>query len=632
VDTITATTNSSTQITVGWTSSPDATSYTINYSINSDFTGASTVSGVTGTSKAITGLASGQQYYFRVSVIAGTAVSPPSSSASAITSLDAPSAPTVTASSPSTITTYSWSAVTCQAGATARYQYRYVINYTGGYTSVWYGPTAGLSATLDTSGGDYTYTAYTYTIQVQAQCYTAATTSPWSGAGQASYSRPIGWSRIAAGATNTCSITSDGRAFCWGLNDKGQLGNNSTATSLVPVAVYTGGVLSGKTVSAIAIAQGHACALASDNQAYCWGNDASGQLGNNSTATSLVPVAVYTGGVLSGKTVVSIANGADHTCALASDNQAYCWGNGGIGRLGNNSTTNSSVPVAVYTGGVLSGKTLVSIASGNTETCVIASDGLAYCWGYNTRGLGDSAGTTNSSVPVAVYTGGVLSGKTLVSIASGNTETCVIASDGLAYCWGYNTRGLGDSAGTTNSSVPVAVYTGGVLSGKTLVSIATSNLTVCAAASDGSAYCWGYNGGELGNNSTTDSSIPVAVYTGGVLSGKTVTAVSVSGSYACARSSDGIAYCWGYNGANGQLGNNSTVTSLVPVAVYTGGVLSGKTVTAISSSLGTGGGHTCILAAPSAKEAYCWGSNTNGELGNNSTASSLVPITTYPTP
>jgi alpha-tubulin suppressor-like RCC1 family protein len=523
VDTITATTNSSTQITVGWTSSPDATSYTINYSINSDFTGASTVSGVTGTSKAITGLASGQQYYFRVSVIAGTAVSPPSSSASAITSLDAPSAPTVTASSPSTITTYSWSAVTCQAGATARYQYRYVINYTGGYTSVWYGPTAGLSATLDTSGGDYTYTAYTYTIQVQAQCYTAATTSPWSGAGQASYSRPIGWSRIAAGATNTCSITSDGRAFCWGLNDKGQLGNNSTATSLVPVAVYTGGVLSGKTVSAIAIAQGHACALASDNQAYCWGNDASGQLGNNSTATSLVPVAVYTGGVLSGKTVVSIANGADHTCALASDNQAYCWGNGGIG-------------------------------------------------------LGDSAGTTNSSVPVAVYTGGVLSGKTLVSIASGNTETCVIASDGLAYCWGYNTRGLGDSAGTTNSSVPVAVYTGGVLSGKT------------------------------------------------------VTAVSVSGSYACARSSDGIAYCWGYNGANGQLGNNSTVTSLVPVAVYTGGVLSGKTVTAISSSLGTGGGHTCILAAPSAKEAYCWGSNTNGELGNNSTASSLVPITTYPTP
>jgi alpha-tubulin suppressor-like RCC1 family protein len=577
VDTITATTNSSTQITVGWTSSPDATSYTINYSINSDFTGASTVSGVTGTSKAITGLASGQQYYFRVSVIAGTAVSPPSSSASAITSLDAPSAPTVTASSPSTITTYSWSAVTCQAGATARYQYRYVINYTGGYTSVWYGPTAGLSATLDTSGGDYTYTAYTYTIQVQAQCYTAATTSPWSGAGQASYSRPIGWSRIAAGATNTCSITSDGRAFCWGLNDKGQLGNNSTATSLVPVAVYTGGVLSGKTVSAIAIAQGHACALASDNQAYCWGNDASGQLGNNSTATSLVPVAVYTGGVLSGKTVVSIANGADHTCALASDNQAYCWGNGGIGRLGNNSTTNSSVPVAVYTGGVLSGKTLVSIASGNTETCVIASDGLAYCWGYNTRGLGDSAATTNSSVPVAVYTGGVLSGKTLVSIA-------------------------------------------------------TSNLTVCAAASDGSAYCWGYNGGELGNNSTTDSSIPVAVYTGGVLSGKTVTAVSVSGSYACARSSDGIAYCWGYNGANGQLGNNSTVTSLVPVAVYTGGVLSGKTVTAISSSLGTGGGHTCILAAPSAKEAYCWGSNTNGELGNNSTASSLVPITTYPTP
>ncbi|MGB4420606.1 MAG: hypothetical protein WBI29_02300, partial [Candidatus Saccharimonadales bacterium] len=91
----------------------------------------------------------------------------------------------------------------------------------------------------------------------------------------------------------------------------------------------------------------HACAIASDDQAYCWGNNSSGALGNNSTTNSLVPVAVYTAGVLSGKTMTSITVGAVFSCATASDGQAYCWGAGTTSQLGNGSTANSSVPVLV---------------------------------------------------------------------------------------------------------------------------------------------------------------------------------------------------------------------------------------------------------------------------------------------
>ena len=116
----------------------------------------------------------------------------------------------------------------------------------------------------------------------------------------------------------------------------------------VPVAVNTTGVLAGKTIKQISAYGFHTCAVASDNKAYCWGNNKSGNLGNNSTTNSLIPVAVNTTGVLAGKTIKQISAGSSHTCAIASDDKAYCWGDGYPGQLGNGSTVNSSVPVRVY--------------------------------------------------------------------------------------------------------------------------------------------------------------------------------------------------------------------------------------------------------------------------------------------
>ena len=184
----------------------------------------------------------------------------------------------------------------------------------------------------------------------------------------------------------------------------------------------------------------HTCAIAPDNNVYCWGNGYFGILGNNSTADSSVPVAVSTTGVLAGKTIKQISAGGSYTCAIASDDKAYCWGNGSGGVLGNGSTTDSSVPVAVSTTGVLAGKTIKQISVGNFHTCAIASDDKAYCWGYNSfRQLGNNS-TADSSVPVAVSTTGVLAGKTIKQISAGGSHTCAIASDNKAYCWGGRYR------------------------------------------------------------------------------------------------------------------------------------------------------------------------------------------------
>ena len=146
-----------------------------------------------------------------------------------------------------------------------------------------------------------------------------------------------------------------------------------------------------------------ACAISLSNRAYCWGSGSSGQLGNNSTTNSSIPVAVNTTGVLAGKTIKQISAGSLYTCAIASDNKAYCWGRGDLGQLGNNSTTNSSIPVAVNTTGVLAGKTIKQISAGTSHTCAIASDDKAYCWGSGSFGALGNNSAANSSVPVRVY-------------------------------------------------------------------------------------------------------------------------------------------------------------------------------------------------------------------------------------
>jgi alpha-tubulin suppressor-like RCC1 family protein len=115
-----------------------------------------------------------------------------------------------------------------------------------------------------------------------------------------------------------------------------------------------------------------------------------------------------TGGVLAAKALTQVVAGAFDTCVLDSAGGAYCWGYGHYGQLGDGSTTNSSVPVAVDTGGVLAGKSLTQISIGDYHTCAVDAAGAAYCWGRDTvgelgdDGLADDGFGGQSSVPVLV--------------------------------------------------------------------------------------------------------------------------------------------------------------------------------------------------------------------------------------
>jgi alpha-tubulin suppressor-like RCC1 family protein len=451
-------------------------------------------------------------------------------------------------------------------------------------------------------------------------CWGLGTSGQLGNGGTTSSNQPVtvsaggvAYSEVSVGGAFACAVSGSGAGYCWGDDTYGELGNNTTTSTpqSTPVAVYTSGVLSGVPLTQVAAGYDHACALSAAGAAYCWGLGTSGQLGNHATATSSVPVAVYTAGVLSGRTVTQISAGQYHTCGLDNLGTGYCWGLNSSGQDGRADTgTNFDAPVTIEPAG------LDLISAGYTHSCTIRA-GKAYCWGANTYGQLGNNSTVSSSVPVPVYTGGALSGVTLVQVVAGNGYTCALDSDGVAFCWGYNADGELGNNSTANSSVPVAVNTAGVLSGQTLTELTAGQYAACALSSAGVAYCWGRGtSGQLGNNTTVSSSVPVAVSA----SGLAFTAIDAGGLFACAVSTADTAYCWGAN-ASGQLGNSTTTASSVPVLVN----LPGAYVLTITA----GFNHACLVSGTTSFVDYCWGDDTYGELGNGTTTATpqSTPVT-----
>ncbi len=238
----------------------------------------------------------------------------------------------------------------------------------------------------------------------------------------------------AGSSGHVCALTTNGAAYCWGLNESGQLGDGSTAIQWAPIAV-TGGL----TFTSLSVGPRNTCGVTTGALAYCWGYNYEGQLGNGSSMPSSVPVAV-TGGL----TFASLSVGASHTCGVTTGGLAYCWGSNAFGWLGNGSTESSSVPVLV-TGGL----DFTAVTAGQTHTCGITTSGEPYCWGYNFVGQLGNGSTTSSSVPVLVSGGLAFS-----SLSAGSSHTCGVTTNGVAYCWGFNGDGQLGTGTQTPSNVP----------------------------------------------------------------------------------------------------------------------------------------------------------------------------------
>jgi alpha-tubulin suppressor-like RCC1 family protein len=350
----------------------------------------------------------------------------------------------------------------------------------------------------------------------------------------------------------------------------------------------------------IATGNFHTCAINSSQGVSCWGSNDEWQLGNDTVSSSDVPMTVDS---LVG-TPIKVVAGYYHSCALMASGSVQCWGYNGEGQLGNGSYDNSYTPVVSNLGG-----TAVDIAALSFSTCAVLSNGAVQCWGYNSYGQLGNGSTSTSNTPVYVS---LQQGSQAISITGGYGTACALLSTGQVDCWGDNAEGqLGDNS-TSASSTPVMVHNLGAGSGTTLVT--SGALHVCALV-NGTIMCWGYNGsGQLGIGNTTTQLIPVAVNLSGVQS------VRASGYDTAAIVSSGVTYVWGDN-TYGEIGNGTTSTTPVSSPELSGA----QNLVALSNSPGD----SDLCGLTSSKTILCWGYNTDGELGDDSTQNSSTPVSVY---
>lgn len=347
----------------------------------------------------------------------------------------------------------------------------------------------------------------------------------------------VGYVVLAAAVYHTCAVSTEGTAWCWGAGSYGQHGNGLwwEATSR-PTPVSGGLSVTDIAAGSGGLDRGHSCAAAADGTVWCWGAGGDGQLGNGSRADSGVPVPVA--GITN---AVAVSAGDRFSCALTAESTVWCWGSGRHGSLGNGTESDSLTPVPVT-----SLADVQSLSSGGSYThgghsCVVVSEGTAWCWGGGSYGqLGDGA-TFDASTPVQV-----MGLPDVAMVSAGVTHSCAVASEGAAWCWGEGMFGkLGNGS---ESDAPTPVQVTGLAS--TAV-IAAGGGHTCAVASGGTAWCWGTgDSGRLGNGALVGSPTPVQVAD---LSG--LVDLHAGDAHTCAVASDGTGWCWGF-GAQGELGDS----------------------------------------------------------------------------
>ncbi|WP_445339873.1 RCC1 domain-containing protein [Bifidobacterium sp. ESL0825] len=416
-------------------------------------------------------------------------------------------------------------------------------------------------------------------------------------------SRGIRFSQISASTNGGFSLAvgSDGNAYAWGYNYYGQLGDGTRDDKHAPVMVRTPDrktypdLPADFTYLQVSAGAQHSLAVGSDGNAYAWGYNYSGQLGDGTSSNRNTPVRVKTPDrktypdLPEDFTYLQVSAGVYHSLALGSDGNVYAWGNNGNGQLGDGTSSSRNTPVRVKTPDrstypdLPADITYLQVSAGVDHSLAVGSDGYAWAWGCNLYGnLGNSSSSTFNPVPVRVRDpaspGDASKGLQATQVSAGYHLSLAVGSDGNAWAWGYNGYGqLGDGT-TTTRYAPVRVKTPDrktypdLPKDFTYMQVSAGWQHSLALGSDGNAYAWGVNGnGQLGNNSSAgSSSVPVRVRDPANPTDKSqeLKAAQVSAGYAhsLAMGSDGNAWAWGYN-YYGQLGDGTRNTRLVPVPV-----------------------------------------------------------------
>lgn len=334
----------------------------------------------------------------------------------------------------------------------------------------------------------------------------------------------LAFEQVALGYDTSCMLSTASEAWCWGSNDWGQLGAVTTQTCAggnVACSWQPVRAVAPLRLQALSAAQTHTCGLDAAGQAWCWGFGIGGQLGDGRSMNSRAAVAVA-----GNHTFVQIDAGRSRlaSCALDAAGVAWCWGPSGGGALGNGTAAMANRPVQV-----LASQPFVSVGAGDQHACALDATGQAWCWGANLNG------TLGTGVPGPALRPAPVAGPIrFASLVVGGVFNCGLTAAGAAWCWG--SAGSLGVASSQHRDVPVAVAGGLVFA-----SLSAGYQHACGLQGDGTAWCWG-PADLLGGGASTASADPVAV-----AGGHRFRRLTAGGIATCGLTLAGVPMCWGFN-------------------------------------------------------------------------------------
>lgn len=454
---------------------------------------------------------------------------------------------------------------------------------------------------------------------------------------------------VSAGSWKTCALLSSGALRCWGEGSFGafgtfnheDIGDDELPSSAPSTPVCASDPPPGTSIAVDVEAGGeHTCVRSSLGTVRCWGYNYAGQLGyghTNDIGDDELPATA--GDVNVGGTVVQLALGRTHSCALLDDKSVRCWGSAAFGRLGYGNTRpigDNETPASA--GAVDVGGPVEQLAAGTLHTCALLTGGGVRCWGIGTDGrlgYGSTVSIGDNETPASM--GNILLGGAAQQVVAGDRHTCALMTTGAVRCWGYGPR-LGYPNGPSIGDDEPPAVAGDVVLGGLAQRLTAAGEHTCAHLASGAVTCWGRNNaGQLGYGNTTDIGdnedpaaagvVPVGgvvarIEAGGPLQGPGTTIAVLD---------NGNVVSWG-NGDVGQdgrpfswnVGDDETPASAPPIDIG-GSIL----------DIAVGAKHACAVLSGGA--VRCWGDSEFGRLGyassrligNNETPASVGDVSVY---
>lgn len=470
--------------------------------------------------------------------------------------------------------------------------------------------------------------------------------------------------QVSVGDSFVCGLTDNGKVFCFGNNDNGQLGNGAFITSSVPSYVDFAGLESKLPFVQVAVGEKHACALNISGKLYCWGSNGGGQLGDGTQVSRPSPVLSDLSALATSERLISVTASQSATCAISSRGQSYCFGWSEHILAADGQTSSILIPSPVNQSPLSYDDSVVDISLVDGRSCAETAKGAVYCWGNglpvgifkdsvayipqevptdvlppgqfwqeiypsadshvvllkSSDGTGYIWGATTALLGVAsqkprpLDTSTMVGSKKFKKLAIGQNAYCGIDLDDVLYCAGKGAI-VGQGGVITSASTLMPVDTSAMIGSKKFADISMGPVVACGVATDGEGYCWGgvsvnsnlFNP-VLGTGSTAVQSQPTSLNLG-IISARFFSKIVTSAFHSCGLKTDKTVYCWGHSVYSRQ---SYTSASAQPTPQPL--ALSGMVGSTIWEDISGTGATFCGITTD--KIAYCWGDSSEGQLGN----------------